>query len=92
MCMRRVDISSNLIYLYFNAKLCNLTCLIACDKGTYGLDCMQNCSFKCVNGLCNNVDGSCICANGKKGSSDCNDGTLLKYCSYVVLVYKVKSL
>lgn len=33
--------------------------LIACNNGTYGLNCKQNCSLNCTDGLCNNVDGSC---------------------------------
>lgn len=33
--------------------------LIACNNGTYGLNCKQNCSLNCTDGLCNSVDGSC---------------------------------
>lgn len=76
MCMRKAKIHSIFKYLYFNAKKYNLTCLIACDKRQYGLDCMQNCSANCMDGLCNNVNGHCNCTYGKKGSPYCNESTL----------------
>lgn len=54
-------------------------CFIACDLGTYGLDCKQNCSGDCKDGLCNNVDGSCICTNGRNGSPFCSDSKFYIY-------------
>lgn len=33
---------------------------------------MQNCSLKCKDELCNNVDGSCICRIGNQGFIDCS--------------------
>lgn len=56
---------------------CAVICFIACDHGTYGLACKQNCSADCKDGLCNNVDGSCICTNGKNGSPLCIASKLL---------------
>lgn len=61
-------------------------CFIACDQGKYGLDCKQNCSVDCKDGLCNNVDGSCICIE----SALCIDSKLLIYFLHVVLPNKSK--
>uniref|UniRef100_A0A8W8NCL5 protein-tyrosine-phosphatase n=1 Tax=Magallana gigas TaxID=29159 RepID=A0A8W8NCL5_MAGGI len=48
-------------------------CSKTCNSGTYGLNCMYNCSHNCTDGLCNNVNGSCICVYEKEGSSNCGE-------------------
>jgi hypothetical protein len=43
-----------------------------CFAGTYGANCMSNCSVGCALGTCNdgrNGDGTCICADGWAGST-----------------------
>ena len=50
----------------------NISVLIitACINGTYGKDCMYNCTDMCPNGdFCNNIDGSC----SDECSSECNE-------------------
>ena len=42
--------------------------ITACINGTYGKDCMYNCTDMCPNGdFCNKIDGSC-----SECSSECN--------------------
>lgn len=43
--------------------------ITACINGTYGKDCMYNCTDMCPNGdFCNKIDGSC-----SECSSECNE-------------------
>lgn len=50
--------------------------IIVCDDGTYGYDCMNNCSGHCLNNfLCNKQTGHCEqgCNPGYTGN-DCSKG------------------
>lgn len=69
-------------------KIINCYVLIVCVSGIYGLDCMYNCLFNCIDGLCNNENGYCICIYGMKGFFYCNESKIcMVICISILLIF-----
>ena len=64
--------------------------IIACSRGTYGLNCRKRCSSNCKHQTCNPVSGKCNdgCIPGRKGGK-CNQG--IKFCmQYINVTYSIQ--
>lgn len=48
--------------------------LTVCESGTYGMDCMNNCSRDCRGQACNHISGTCTSCNVGYRGQFCTDG------------------
>ena len=57
----------------------HLLCYVVCDDGTYGINCVHNCSPNCLNNsTCNEETGHCEAGcNPGYSNALCNQGKLM---------------